>query len=244
MPHGFVRCFENLIGNAIKYSPNGEAVDIRLRALASGVEVAVRDRGIGIPDADRPKLFGRFARARNARAMGIGGTGFGLYLSKTILEMHGGSIDVDTREGQGSTFRAFVPASVVATRPQHRRFIVLDPAGDARSYVAHTLRDDGFSATVADDGAAVLAQVDETEFDAALIDTERLGIPLEEFVRRIAGRTALIRIDPSAVDESAVWDGYLVKPFLTKDLRTTIDAAITRHPRRKPDAQLTDPGTV
>jgi signal transduction histidine kinase/PAS domain-containing protein len=230
--------FENLIGNAIKYSPGGESVDVSLKAKGRGVEVSVHDEGIGIPDADKPKLFGRFARAQNARAMGIGGTGFGLYLTKTIVEMHGGTIGVDSKEGHGSTFRVFVPASVAVTRPQHRRFILLDPAGDARSYVAHTLRDDGFAATVVEDGNMVLAQVDETQFDAALIDTERVGMPLEEFVRRIAGRTALVRIDTSPVDEVPGWDGYLVKPFLTKDLRAAIEAAIMRHPRKKPEAVL------
>jgi CheY-like chemotaxis protein/anti-sigma regulatory factor (Ser/Thr protein kinase) len=237
--------FENLIGNAIKYSPNGEPVELVLHAKGRGVEVAVRDHGIGIPEADRPKLFGRFARAQNARSMGIGGTGFGLYLTKTIVEMHGGTIAVESREGEGSVFRAFIPASVAATRPQHRRFILLDPAGDARSYVAHTLRDDGFAATVVNDATELLAQVDETQFDAALVDTERVGMPLDEFVRRIAGRTALIRIDPVAVEETPGWDGYLAKPFLTKDLRATIEASIMRHPRRKPEAILSySPVTV
>jgi hypothetical protein len=54
----------------------------------------------------------------------------------------------------------------------------------------------------------------------------------------VAGRTALIRIDGSAVDEVPGWDAYLTKPFLTKDLRAAIDAAIMRHPRRKPDAMV------
>jgi PAS domain S-box-containing protein len=230
--------FENLIGNAIKYSPNGDVVEVSMRAKARGIEVTVRDHGIGIPEADQPKLFGRFARAQNARAMGIGGTGFGLYLTKTILEMHGGKISVETREGHGSTFRAFVPATVTVTRQQHRRFLLIDPAGDARSYVAHTLRDDGYSATVVDDGTAALAHIDETQYDAALIDTDRVGMPLEEFVRRVAGRTALIRIDSAAVDPGPGWDGALVKPFLTKDLHAAIEAAIRQHPRRKTSAVL------
>jgi DNA-binding response OmpR family regulator len=115
---------------------------------------------------------------------------------------------------------------------------LLDPVGDARSYVAHTLRDEGFAVTVVSDGLALLAQVDETQFDAALVDVERVGMPLEEFVRRIAGRTALIRIDTGRVAEVEGWDGYLVKPFLTKDLRAAIDAAIMRHPRRKLDTVL------
>jgi DNA-binding response OmpR family regulator len=91
---------------------------------------------------------------------------------------------------------------------------------------------------VVGDGEALLAQVDETEFDAALIDTDRVGMPLEEFVRRVAGRTALIRIDGSKIEEVPGWDGYLTKPFLTKDLRAAIEASIMRHPRRKPEAIL------
>jgi PAS domain S-box-containing protein len=225
--------FENLIGNAIKYSPGGEPVEVFLRAKGRGVEVSVRDHGIGIPDADKPKLFGRFARAQNARALGISGTGFGLYLTKTIVEMHGGTMSVDSHEGEGSTFRAFLPAAVAAPRPRHRRFILVDADGDAKSYVAHTLRDDGFAATVVADGTELLATIDELQFDAALVDTERIGMPLEEFVRRVAGRTALIRIDAGAVEETPGWDAYLVKPFLTKDLQSAIDAAILRHPKVK-----------
>jgi PAS domain S-box-containing protein len=230
--------FENLIGNAIKYSPGGEPIDVFLRAKGRGVEVSVHDKGIGIPEADKAKLFGRFARAQNARALGISGTGFGLYLTKTIVEMHGGTMSVDSVEGEGSTFRAFLPAAVAAPRPRHRKFILVDADGDAKSYVAHTLRDDGFAATVVADGTELLATIDELQFDAAIVDTERVGMALEEFVRRVAGRTALIRIDSSAVEETQGWDGYIVKPFLTKDLQAAIDAAIMRHPKVKAEPSV------
>jgi PAS domain S-box-containing protein len=230
--------FENLIGNAIKYSPGGESIDVALRAKGGGVEVSVHDKGIGIPEADKAKLFGRFARAQNARALGISGTGFGLYLTKTIVEMHGGTMSVDSVEGEGSTFRTFLPAAVTAPRPRHRKFILVDADGDAKSYVAHTLRDDGFAATVVADGTELLSTIDELQFDAAIVETERIGMPLEEFVRRVAGRTALIRIDSSAVEETPGWDGYIVKPFLTKDLQAAIDAAIMRHPKMKPEKQV------
>ena len=230
--------FENLIGNAIKYSPGGEPIDVYLRAKGRGVEVSVRDQGIGIPEADKAKLFGRFARAQNARALGISGTGFGLYLTKTIVEMHGGTMSVDSVEGEGSTFRAFLPAAVAAPRPRHRKFILVDSDGDAKSYVAHTLRDDGFAATVVADGTELLATIDELQFDAAIVDTDRVGMALEEFVRRVAGRTALIRIDSSAVEETPGWDGYIVKPFLTKDLQAAIDAAIMRHPKVKAEPSV------
>jgi CheY-like chemotaxis protein len=210
-----------------------------LRAKGRGVEVSVRDRGIGIPDADKAKLFGRFARAQNARALGISGTGFGLYLTKTIVEMHGGTMSVDSVEGEGSTFRAFLPAAVAASRPRHRRFILIDGEGDAKSYVAHTLRDDGFAATVVADGTALLATIDELQFDAAIVDTERIGMEPEEFVRRVAGRTALVRIDSAAVGETPGWDGYIVKPFLTKDLQAAIETALMRHPKAKTETPAT-----
>ncbi len=226
--------FENLIGNAIKYSPSGESVEVFLRAKGRGVEISVRDHGIGIPEADKPKLFGRFARAQNARAMGISGTGFGLYLSKTIVEMHGGTVGVDSKEGAGSTFRVFLPSAMAAQRPKHRRFILVDGDGDARSYLAHTLRDDGSAATVVATGKELLDAVDETKFDAALVDVERVGMPLEEFVRRVSGRTALIRIDTKAAPETDGWDGQLVKPFLVKDLQAVIEGALLRQPQRQP----------
>lgn len=217
---------ENLIGNAIKYSPGGEPVEVWLRSKGRGVEVSVKDHGIGIPEVDKPKLFGRFARAQNARAMGIGGTGFGLYLSKTIVEMHGGTIAVESKEGHGSTFRVFLPSSISAQRPKHRRFILIDPDGDARSYIAHTLRDDGGLATVVADGKELLDAIDETRFDAALVEVDRLGMPQAEFLHRVYGRTALIRIDPAPVKETQGWDGYLVRPFLVKDLLDVLEAAI------------------
>ena len=89
------------------------------------------------------------------------------------------------------------------------------------------------------DGNELLSTIDELQFDAAIVDSERIGMPLEEFVRRVAGRTALIRIDPGAVDETPGWDGYIVKPFLTKDLQAAIDAAIMRHPRSKTETPAT-----
>jgi PAS domain S-box-containing protein len=226
--------FENLIGNAIKYSPGGQPVTVRVAGKGRGAEVSVSDRGIGIPETDKAKLFGRFARAGNARTMGIGGTGFGLYLSKRITEMHGGTITVDSREGDGSTFRVQLPGSLIASRPLHRRFLLLDADGEAKSYVAHALRDDGFAATVVANGKALLEAIDETQFDAALVETEKVGMALDEFVRRVAGRTALVRIDTATVAETPGWDAYLVKPFLIKDLRAAIDAALALHPRPKP----------
>ena len=221
--------FENIIGNAIKYSPGGEAVDIRVRDLVDGVEVSVRDRGIGIPDADRSKLFGRFARASNARELGIGGTGFGLYLSKRIVEMHGGSIAVTTRVGVGSTFAIRLPRSPKPQNSVNRRVILLDADGDARSYIAHTLREDGLAIAVVGTEDEVIAALDAEAFDAAVVDVDLIGSDEAAFIGRVARRTALVRLGAAGIPAETGWDAALGKPFLIKDLRDAVDRAIGRH---------------
>jgi signal transduction histidine kinase len=217
---------ENLIGNAIKYSPGGEPVEVVLRARAKGLELTVRDRGIGIPEGERAKLFGRFARASNARALGIAGTGFGLYLSRTIVELHGGTIEVESVAGAGATFRVFVPSLAAPRRAVALRLALLDPEGDARSYVAHALRGDGVAITVAASGEELLRVLDEAPYDAALVDGDRLDMPAAAFLRRAAGRLPLVWMGLRPPLEGDEWSSYLTKPFLMKDLYGAVQAAL------------------
>lgn len=109
-PRRLRQVFDNLLSNAIKYSPGKEPVTIRLIQRAASVVVEVIDSGIGIPAAEIDRVFDRFSRASNARQANIKGTGFGLYLSKMLVELHGGAISVTSREGVGSTFRITLPA--------------------------------------------------------------------------------------------------------------------------------------
>jgi CheY-like chemotaxis protein/two-component sensor histidine kinase len=219
---------ENLIGNAIKYSPGGQPIDVTLREKRGGAEISVRDHGIGIPKADLGKLFGRFARAHNARALGIGGTGFGLYLARTIVDMHGGRIAVESKEGSGSTFRVFLPSMPPPQRAANRRVLLLDADGDARSYVAHTLRSEGYPVYVVSEEGDVLRALDEDAYDVAIIDADRLSETPEKFVETIAGRVALIRLGRDGASHTG-WAAVLTKPFLIKDLRVAVDAAIASH---------------
>jgi PAS domain S-box-containing protein len=94
----------NLIGNAIKYSPEGGQIAIRVweEALKGEVQVSIHDEGMGIPLEQQPHLFERFVRGRNTQE--IAGTGLGLYLSRTLVEMQRGRIWFESKEGEGSTF--------------------------------------------------------------------------------------------------------------------------------------------
>jgi signal transduction histidine kinase len=75
------------------------------------VTVAVSDGGIGIPAEDLERIFSRFGRAANARSRGVAGSGVGLYIAKKIVEVHGGRIEVSSKENEGSTFRIVLPRS-------------------------------------------------------------------------------------------------------------------------------------
>lgn len=99
--------FENLVSNAVKYSADTTEVTVLARCEADEVRVEVRDRGIGIDEEDLPQMFERFFRAKSA--IGVSGTGIGLNLAKTLLELHGGSISVQSQRGLGSSFFVRLP---------------------------------------------------------------------------------------------------------------------------------------
>lgn len=107
----------NLISNAIKYSPGGGAIEVTIceDIEAHAALMSIRDHGIGIPLREQACIFSRFARAENARAYRIGGTGLGLYLCRELVERHGGRIWFESAEGQGSTFFITLPVHASAT---------------------------------------------------------------------------------------------------------------------------------
>jgi PAS domain S-box-containing protein len=100
---------QNLVQNAIKYSPDGGTVCINLQRRGSEAQVSIVDEGIGIPADSIPQLFSRFYRARNVDPQHISGMGIGLYVVKEIVGLHGGTVSVTSEEGKGSTFMITLP---------------------------------------------------------------------------------------------------------------------------------------
>ena len=101
--------FNNIIGNAVKYTPDGGTIDVTLRQEGSFVRVDVQDTGVGIPEEDLPRIFDRFFRVKG-KTRGITGSGLGLSVAKSIVEAHRGTIRVHSREQAGSTFTVTLPA--------------------------------------------------------------------------------------------------------------------------------------
>ncbi|MDD4179371.1 MAG: ATP-binding protein [Candidatus Margulisbacteria bacterium] len=103
------RALLNLIDNAVNYSSPGSKVEIACRRGEKAVEISIKDYGIGIAAEHLPRLFERFYRVDKARSRDQGGTGLGLAIVKHIMEIHGGSVRVESEEGKGSKFTLIFP---------------------------------------------------------------------------------------------------------------------------------------
>jgi signal transduction histidine kinase len=101
----------NLLENAVKYSPDGSEISVNLDERGDTIVTSVCDRGIGIPADELAQVFERFHRGRHVSSTNYGGLGLGLYITKQIVERHGGTIWVESKEGSGTTFYFSLPAS-------------------------------------------------------------------------------------------------------------------------------------
>lgn len=100
---------ENLLDNAGKYSPEGSVVLINIEQDEKNTIISIKDNGVGIRKSDRPKLFKKFSRIENPLSVSVKGTGLGLYWAKKILDLHDGSIEVESTVKKGSTFTVKMP---------------------------------------------------------------------------------------------------------------------------------------
>lgn len=108
-PSHFAEVMQNLIGNAIKYTPAGGTVSVLVERAYEYVQINVQDSGIGIPPAEQGKIFSKFFRASNAMATGIEGTGLGLSMVQSFVKSWNGDINFQSEVGKGTTFRVSLP---------------------------------------------------------------------------------------------------------------------------------------
>jgi signal transduction histidine kinase len=120
VPPDLVYVFENLIGNAIKYSREGGEVRAKLRVEDAVATVEISDQGIGIPEDQLADVFLEFVRAPNAKKHAAGGTGLGLSIVKEGVEMHGGSVSVASELGRGTTFTVVLPLHFIPPEVEDR----------------------------------------------------------------------------------------------------------------------------
>jgi two-component system, OmpR family, phosphate regulon sensor histidine kinase PhoR len=108
----------NLVDNAVKYSPDGGRVQVRIEPNEHRLRLLVRDEGLGIPHGELQRIFGRFYRVDPQQSRGVGGTGLGLYISRELVRLMGGQLSVTSKESEGSTFVVELPREPAREAPK------------------------------------------------------------------------------------------------------------------------------
>jgi two-component system sensor histidine kinase VicK len=106
----------NVISNSIKYTPEGGSIAVTGECKDGEVYIGVRDNGVGIPEADIPRIFDRFYRVDKARSRETGGTGLGLSIAQEIVARHNGRIDVQSQVGEGTAVTIILPVNGAGER--------------------------------------------------------------------------------------------------------------------------------
>ena len=118
----------NLVGNALKFTPRGGSVHVRVFPLGSGGAIEVADTGVGIDPAELPRIFERFYRGSRSNEARGSGSGLGLAIVKSIVDMHGGRVSVESLVGRGTTFTVTVAESSARTDGTRNRRLAAEPS--------------------------------------------------------------------------------------------------------------------
>ena len=170
----------NFISNAIKYSPGGGSVTVSAHAADGQVVVSVADEGIGIAEEDIPKLFTQFFRVDSSMTREIGGTGLGLSICKSIIELLGGSVSVETVLGKGSAFSFSLPVAgpdlvpapeiVAQLETTSGKVLVVDSDTDVAALIETYLSRHGYDVVKAYSAAEALRKATDERPDVITLD--------------------------------------------------------------------------
>jgi PAS domain S-box-containing protein len=199
----------NLLSNAAKFSPPNSAVDVSVARRGDAVRVEVSDRGPGIPEAFRSKIFGRFAQADSADSRIKGGTGLGLAISKRLIELMQGRIGFEDRPGGGTTFFFELPvlSSAEGEAGSAVRVLLTEPDSVTAEYLTMVLERAGYRVEPAPDASAVGELLERWNYGAWLLARRLEGVDtlalLEELRPRLR-ETRVIMLAGLTSDEAGV----------------------------------------
>jgi CheY-like chemotaxis protein/two-component sensor histidine kinase len=247
-----VQVFGNLLHNAAKYTATGGEIRIVARQERDAAIVTIRDNGLGIPAGMLTEVFEMFAQVDQSLGRAHGGMGIGLTLAKSLVELHGGSMEARSEGlGRGSEFEVRLPAFpgeashaavaqplAGALRLPSHRILVVDDLTSSADTLALMLESLGQRLHVAYGGAAALEAYDAFEPEIAFIDIAMPGIDGYEVARRLrtgaSGRPLLIALTGYGQEEDrnraleAGFDHHLVKPATIQALREILAAVPLR----------------
>jgi signal transduction histidine kinase/ActR/RegA family two-component response regulator len=247
----------NLFDNAIRYSPAGGTIHVRLDVDGPMLRLAVADEGLGIPAERVEHVFERFYRGHEEQ--GLGGLGLGLYIALEIVERHGGLIDVRSTPGRGSTFTVKIPITspMAVTGPKaeprtaretgktiNGRVLVVDDDPDILHLVREVLREAGAVVVIAANGEDALRLLEDVRPDLIILDKLMPlmdGSTFASAYRRRADTVPIVAL--CAARDAADWAasigavGYLGKPFDVEQLVAIVAEHIAPSDRKAAPAR-------
>ena len=240
----------NLANNALKFTEHG-SVTLSARRLPDGLQLSVSDTGPGIPEASQARLFQRFEQADSPQRRA--GSGLGLAICRELVEMMGGSIELESRLGHGSTFRVRLPLAEPAAPspvelPSGRRYRLLLVEDDTivAAVIRGLLEREGHAVVHVVNGLAALAELAHAQFDAVLLDLDLPGVDGFQVARLIRQReragqrlpivavTARRGSEDEAKARAAGMDGFLHKPLSGEQLVAALARVVDGTPASAP----------
>jgi len=233
----------NLLSNAAKFSPTGASVAVSARQIDDKIRVSVSDRGPGVPEEFRGRIFQKFAQADSSSTRPKGGTGLGLSISKAIIETMGGSLGYESVAGQGATFYFELPqwrerSALITADGRDRRVLICEDERDIANSIAVYLKRAGFdsdTAYSASQAKQLLAQHEYCAMTVDLVLPDEHGASLIRAVRATPA-TALLPIMIVSAETSearaalahmeASVSGWVDKPFTRQRLVDALERAL------------------
>ncbi|NEQ29449.1 MAG: GAF domain-containing protein [Leptolyngbya sp. SIO4C5] len=250
-PRRLKQILQNLLSNAIKFTPVEGSVKLRLRFEQQAAVFQVEDTGIGIPDSQHALLFEKFQQLENTRHRQYQGTGLGLALTKQLVDLHGGSISVQSRVGSGSIFTVRLPRQVPrsskaelaqqlshSSEPVTGRVVLVEEQEEVASVICDMLTAADYQVIWLVDGSQVVEQIDLLQPRAVIINLQLTSANGQQIINSLRRYTAAhhtrilaITADPgletTVIPQTGI-DQMIVQPIDPEKLLATVNALMSQ----------------
>ena len=253
----------NLLSNAFKFTPAGGQIAVSVaKTDTEWLSITVKDTGCGIPSRDLPHIFDRYYQSKNTADPSVTGTGIGLHLTKEYLQLHGGSITVNSKLGEGTTFTAFLPTNIKMkeqplpaephqqaetseTESHKANLLIVDDNDEFRQFLCGELAEQ-YNIHQAANGEEALTVIAEQDIDLMVSDVMMPAMDGMTLCRRIkqdvnTSHVMVILLTARTAEESKIEgfragaDDYLSKPFNMEMLQLRISHLLELRRQRNQD---------
>jgi CheY-like chemotaxis protein/anti-sigma regulatory factor (Ser/Thr protein kinase) len=251
-----VQVLANLLSNAYRYTPAGGTITLTVRPVLGAVQIDVCDTGIGIDKKDQERIFERFYRANHPQVNQESGTGLGLPIVRSLVELHGGKVWVQSEPGQGSTFSFTLPVAdtdpaawktslshQTASEGEMAKILIAEDEKDIRELIVFSLNFAGFEVVAAVDGQEALEKALEAKPDLIMMDVRMPRMTGYEACAKMKQMDELKHIPVVILSakgqESEIQTGlnvgayeYILKPFAPDELIQRVKKIIESLPQK------------